>query len=228
MTTPIIGTLSEKSLHKSLKDHYSSPGDLIETKFENYVIDIIAKDRLIEIQSGNFSSIKTKLTKLLEINNITLVYPIPKIKWIVRVGGKGNKVSRRKSPKQGKVVDLFRQLIYIPHLMEQSNFSLTIALVEIDEIWKDDGKGSWRRKGWSKADQILINIIDEYEFTTPHDLSNLIPKELQIGFTNRELASALRINYRTAQNMTYCLKHLEEIEITGKKGNSYLYRRTNN
>ena len=50
---------------------------------DNFVIDIVRDDLLIEIQTRNLSAIKKKLTKLLLANRVRLVYPIARIKWIL-------------------------------------------------------------------------------------------------------------------------------------------------
>ena len=61
---PTIGLLNEKALHASLKQWYARPGDQLEVAVDGFVIDIVRDDLLIEIQTRNFSSIKSKLTNL--------------------------------------------------------------------------------------------------------------------------------------------------------------------
>ena len=62
-----IGTLQENSLHAALKTWYAQPGDQLECKVDGYVIDLVRGDLLVEVQTANFSAIKRKLLKLLEI-----------------------------------------------------------------------------------------------------------------------------------------------------------------
>lgn len=61
---PGIGLLNENQLHASLKQWYARPGDLLEVPVDGFVIDIVRDDLLIEIQTRNFASIKSKLTHL--------------------------------------------------------------------------------------------------------------------------------------------------------------------
>src|SRR4026209_2429372 len=102
-----IGLLNEKPLHASLKRWYARPGDRFEVPVDGFVIDIVRDDLLIEIQTRNFSSIKVKLNKLARSHQIRLIYPIVQEKWIVRGA------TRRKSPKRGRLEDLFWELVSI-------------------------------------------------------------------------------------------------------------------
>ena len=126
--------MTEYSLHSEIKDWYRVSGDKLEVKVENSIVDVLRGKLLIEIQTGNFSAIKNKLTKLLSSSQVRLVYPIAKIKWIVHVSKSGKFVKRRKSPKKGKATDLFYELVYAPNLIKDSNFSLEILLIEEEEL----------------------------------------------------------------------------------------------
>ena len=72
-----IGTLRERSLHAGLKAHLARDGDSIEALVDGYHIDILRDELLIEIQTGNFGKMKSKLSKLLQTHEILLIYPIP-------------------------------------------------------------------------------------------------------------------------------------------------------
>src|SRR4030042_3559057 len=101
-----IGILNERSLHSSLKDWYSLPGDEHEVRVDDFIIDIVRDDLLIEIQTGNFSSIRDKLQHLTQTHQVRLIYPIPIEKWIVRASASGDGIiRRRKSPKRGKMAE---------------------------------------------------------------------------------------------------------------------------
>ena len=99
--------MAEYSLHSEIKDWYKISGDELEVKVEDFIVDILRGKLLIEIQTRNFSAIKKKLIKLLLNNQVRLVYPIAKLKWIVHVSRSGEFVKRRKSTKKGKLLDLF-------------------------------------------------------------------------------------------------------------------------
>jgi len=201
-------------------------GDEIEAKVENFVVDIIRGKLLIEIQTGNFSTIKKKLIKLLLNNQVRLVYPIAELKWIVHVSKSGEFVRRRKSPKNGKLTDLFYELVHTPSLIKDRNFSLEVLLIEEEELRCNDGRGSWRRRGASVNDKKLLNVFDRVVFEDSQDFYEFLPKEVDKYFTNKILASKLGISIKLAQKITYCLRKMDVISITGKKSNELLFQVT--
>ena len=223
-----IGTLTEKSLHASLKEALAQPGDRFEVKVNGFFIDIVRDELLIEIQTKNFGAMKRKLGKLLDNHPILLVHPIPQVKWIVRETAVSTPISRRKSPKKGRVFDIFNELIRIPHLLNHPNLSIGVWLTEQEEHWRDDGKGSWRRKKWSKGDQLLLQVMSTRIFHTSADFLQLLPAELERPFTNKQLAKSAKINARLAQKMTYTLSRCGALDKVGKDGNAILYQISEN
>lgn len=220
----LIGTLAEKSLHAALKTYLSQPGDLLECALDGYVIDILRGDQIIEVQTGNFSAMKRKLGKLLGAGHtVRVMYPLPVGKWIVRQTGDGELIGRRKSPKPRHPVEVFRQLVYIPHILPHPNFTLEILLTHQEEIWRDDGLGSWRRKGWSLYDHRLLEVVGRLPLATPEDFLALLPENLPNPFTNRHLATALKITPDLAGKMTYTLRGAGWLAEAGKKGRAVLF-----
>ena len=220
-----IGTLKENSLHAALKAWYARPEDQLETMVDGYVIDLVRGDLLVEVQTGNFSAIKRKISELLENHPVRLVYPIPYEKWIVRVAADGSTVlGRRKSPKRGRIEEVFRELVRFPHLTLNANFTLEVLLVRKEVVWWDNGRGSWRRKGWSIADQRLVEVISRRLFTGPVDFRVLIPQDLNQFFTVHDLARASKLPSNLAGKMAYCLRQMGIIEIIGKRGRGIAYQ----
>ena len=76
-----IGLLNEKSLHSALKHWYAKPGDRLEFPLDGYIVDILRGDQVIEIQTGNFSSIKHKMRNLSCRHRVSLF-----ILWPTNVG----------------------------------------------------------------------------------------------------------------------------------------------
>jgi len=216
--------MTEYSLHSEIKDWYMVSGDELEVKVEGFIVDILRGKLLIEIQIGNFSAVKKKLIKLLLNNQVRLVYPIAKLKWVVHVSRSGEFVRRRKSPKKGKLIDLFYELVHIPSLIGDRNFSLEVLLIEEEELRCNDGRGSWRRRGVSVKDRKLLNVFDRIVFEDSQVFLEFLPKELDGCFTNKVLALKLGISIRLAQKITYCLRKMGTISIAGKKRNELLFQ----
>lgn len=220
----LIGTLGERSLHSALKDWYAGPDDRLEVEVDGFHIDILRHKLLIEIQTSNFSSQRRKLKTLTEKHRVRLVFPIAKEKWIVRLSADGVKrLGRRKSPKKGHLFHLFEELVSVPSLIKNDNFSLEVLLIQADEIRRDDGQGSWRRKGWSVTDHRLLGVVSRHVFGNPSDFLAFIPPDLSDPFSTHELAECIEQPRWLAQKMAYCLRHMGVIEIVGKEGNSLLY-----
>ena len=220
----LIGTLGEKSLHAALKQWYKQPGDLLEEMVDGFHIDIVRRELLIEIQTTNFSSIKNKLTTLTKTHCVRLVHPIAQEKWIVRLAADGiTQLGRRKSPKKGNLFHLYQELVRIPELIKSRNFSLEVLLVREEEIRCDDGRGSWRRKGWSIADRRFLEVVHKHTFKKPADLLTIIPGKLNDPFSTQDLAVRTNQPRWLAQKMAYCLRKMGAIEVVGKTGNAILY-----
>ncbi|MBN2228745.1 MAG: hypothetical protein JW779_04055 [Candidatus Thorarchaeota archaeon] len=219
-----IGTLQERSLHAAIKELYEGSGSQFEVNVDGYIIDVVKDDLLIEIQTSSFSAIKDKLFKLMKDHRVRLVHPIAAERWILRQSPDGkNDVSRRRSPKRKDFANIFEELVSIPTFLIHSNFSLEIILTKEEEIRRKDGKGSWRRRGWSSIDRRLIEIVDRRVYHEPKDFLHLIPDSLERPFTTSQLAEITGIPRRIAQKMTYCLRKMDVLRTAGKKGNAILY-----
>ena len=219
-----IGSLGETSLHADLKYWYQQPGDLLEVPLEGYIIDLVRDDLLVEFQTRHFGALRTKLQRLLAQHPVRLVHPIAQEKWIVRhTDSSQTPVSVRRSPRRGRYEFLFLELVRIPHLVAHPNFTLEILLTREQELLRDDGRGSWRRKGWSITDRHLIEVIDRQVFSTPLAYLALLPEGLSQPFTNRDLAAGLHIPTYLAAKMSYCLSKMGVIFTAGKRSRQNLY-----
>jgi hypothetical protein len=221
-----IGMLNEKPLHAVLKEWYAQPGDRFETPVDGYVVDIVRDGLLIEIQTRNFSAIKTKLAKLTSSHRLRLVYPVAAEKWILSLPkDEHSQMRRRKSPKRGTPAQVFSELASVPRLITSSNFSLEVLLIQEEEVRYYDGKRGWRRRGWIVHERRLLDVLERRVFETPADLCDLLPESLDDGFDTSDLAIALKVHRRLAQQMAYCLRECGELTPVGKHGNAILYAR---
>ena len=219
-----IGLLNEKPLHASLKQWYARPGDRLEVAVGGFVIDIVRDDLLIEIQTGNFAAIKPKLTNLLHSHQVRLIYPIVQEKWIIRPATDNSvRVIRRKSPKRGRLEDLFWEMVSIPQLLSNRNFSLEVLMIKAEETRQYEGKRRWRRGGWAIEARRLLEVLDQRLFKEPADWRGFLPERLE-AFTTSDLAAAMDTGRELAQKMAYCLREGRVIELIGRRGRAHLYR----
>jgi hypothetical protein len=207
----------------SIKNWYSLPGDKFEVRIDDFIVDIVRETLLIEIQTRNFFAIKKKLTKLLENHKVRLVYPIPQQKWIVHVTESGEIIRRRKSPKKGRLFDLFYELVRTPNLIKEENFSLDVLMIEEEEVRCNDGKGSWRRRGVSIKDRRLMNVNSKTFFKNEKDFLRFLPSDLTKPFTNKKLSKLSGVSINLARKITYCLRKMGTITTVGKKGKELIF-----
>lgn len=221
-----IGRLNERSLHAVIKEWLWRPGDRTEVEIDGCYIDLVRGRQLIEIQTTGFGSLRLKLARLLVDHPVLLVHPIPQERWIVTLAADGQTVlRRRKSPKRGRPIDLFDELVRIPELFLDPNLTLTVLMIQEEQVRCDDGRGSWRRKGISMVDRRLLDVIETIEFSMPNDLLSLLPSDLEGPFTNRSLAERAGIRVRLAQKVTYSLTRMDLLKVLGKRGRQLLYAR---
>jgi hypothetical protein len=192
---------------------------------DGFVIDIVQDDVLLEIQTGSFASIKSKLMDLVRAHRVRLIYPIAQEKWIVKLAkDNGGEETRRKSPKRGRVEDLFREMVSFPQLLVNPHFSLEVLLIREEEVRRYEGKRKWRRRrGWVTEERRLLGVVDRRLFDEPADWRALLPESLGESFTTRDLAEAIGIRRQLAQKMAYCLRKARVIELMGKRGRANSY-----
>ena len=129
---------------------------------------------------------------------------------------------RRKSPKKGRLEDLFWEMVRIPQLMGNRNFSLEVLMTREEEERKFVGKRKWRSKGWATVEHRLLEVVEKRLFETQADWLLLLPPNL-VSFTAKDLAKALDIRAQLAQRMAYCFRKANLINLIGKRGRAHLY-----
>lgn len=222
MKKPTIGTLSEKGLHADLKDFLVRPGDEIEKPIEGFVADIFRDGLIIEIQTQNFGAMRRKLAHLLGYYPVHLVHPIAVERTVIRQDANGRELNRRKSPKTGRPIDIFEELVYIRDLVMHPNLTFEILMTREEVIRRQDPKRR-RWNGWYVHDRRLVEVVERMALATHRDFMRLLPEDLDAPFTNGELARKLGIPHRHAGNITYTMRRMGMLREVGKRGNSILY-----
>jgi hypothetical protein len=219
----VIGTLNEGALHAQLKRWCTQPGDHAEQNVDGYVVDLVRGDLLIEVQTGGFAPLRRKLDVLLESHAVRLVAPVAVSRRIVRVSDGGEVLSSRRSPKHGRIEDVFARLVSIPSLLAHERFELEVVLTHEEEIRVFRQGRAWRRRGWVVDGRALVEVERSVLLRSPSDASRLLPAELPAWFDTAELAAAAGVDRRLAQCIAYCLRHCGAFECGEKRGRSTLY-----
>lgn len=219
----------ETSLHRQLKAHYAPDGARVEQRIGRYRIDVVDGDELIEIQLASLSAIRDKIAALVREHHVRLIKPIVACKYLVKqksVGG--DVVSRRRSPKQGTVLDVFEELVHFTRVFPHPRLVLEVVLVEIEEL-RYPGHGRrrrWRRNDHEVEDQRLLAVQGVERFQSAVDLCRLLPKKLPKPFHTGHIAEGLGVQRWIAQRMAYCLREMGAIKSVGKERGAWLYQRT--
>jgi predicted transcriptional regulator len=220
-----IGTEKESSLHRALKFRYTGPDGRRETPVGNYVCDgATAEGEIIEVQTGSFGALREKVKILAETGKVRIVHPVAVQKYIELYDSEGRLIRRRKSPEKNGAWRLFKALLYAPELPLLPNITIEIAMVDILELRKDDGKGSWRRKGVSITDKILAGWRESIVLSALDDYYRFVPFGKTEEFTVKDLAAKAGINTALARKCLYVLSKLELVTRTGKQGNAVVYK----
>jgi hypothetical protein len=220
----VIGTLNEGALHAQLKEWYRRPRDRVEQQVDAYVVDLVRSGLLIEIQTGNFAPLRRKFEELLRTHRVRLVAPVAVTRRIVRVSDDGVVLSARRSPKAGRLEDVFAHLVSIPALLAHERFELEIVLTHQEEVRMFKPGRAYRRRGWVVAGRSLTSVDGSVTVASLNDALALLPAGLPASFDTGELATAAGIDRRLAQQMTYCLRHAGALATTGKRGRAALYQ----
>ena len=224
VSAPGIGTLRERPLHASLKRWYAEPGDRTEVAVDGYVIDLVRRDLLIEVQTRGLSSARHKVAALLRRGHrLRVISPIAVDTWLVKYDADGGVLSRRRSPRHGIATDVFAELVSIATLLDEPGLEIDLALIEMEERRFHAPDGPWRRKGWTVEERRLVEVRDTLQLRGVAALAAFLPAGLPEPFTTADLASRLGRPRRAAQQMAYCLRSVDVIQAVGKRGHVVEY-----
>jgi hypothetical protein len=218
-----IGVMREGPLHAALKAWLARPGDRLEVPVDGFVIDLVrASGELVEIQTGSFSPLRSKMDALLDGYRVRIVHPIPSVRRIVRVDADGTVLSARRSPLRPGWFAVFEGLVSFPTLLSHPHLVIELLLCSEDHV-RAPSPVRGRRYTRDPGERRLIEVLDRVELCAPADLAALV--EPPAGpFTTRELAASMGVGLPLAQKAAACLRALEVFEPAGKRGRAPLYR----
>lgn len=220
-----IGTLSEKTVHAILKNYYEPNEDKQEIPIENYVADIYADGEIIEIQTRQFNKLRDKLQTFLPLYPVTVVYPIPREKWLIWIDEETGELStKRKSPKKGNAYMIFPELYKIKVFLKEENLRIRPVLLDMEEYRLLNGWSKDKKKGSTRFDRIPTQLVEEVEINCAADYMQFVPYDLPEQFTAKEFAKAAHIATALAQTTLNILYHMGVVERVGKQRKAYLYQ----
>ena len=147
-----IGMLREKLLHATLKKYFLEDGALPEQKVGKYIVDLLGKNGIMEIQTGSCAPLRPKLQALLPLYPVTVVCPIFRKRTVFWIDPQSGALSGgRKSPKIGKYSDILPELIYLAPFLDEGHFRLLLFLYDGAEYKCKDGTRGRKRSAALKG-----------------------------------------------------------------------------
>jgi len=221
---PTIGRLNETELHEQLKHQYAGETGDSECVVDGFIVDVVLEDELVEIQTRGFGKLRRKIQALAPTHRLRIVHPIAAETFIHKLDDHGELLSSRRSPRKGRMEELFRELVSVADLLPDPNVVVEVVMVRAVETRIDDGKGSWRRRGVSIAARRLAEVVSTRAFTTGTDYLGLLPTNLPDEFTNGDLIRECGLRYRGVQPITSALRKMGLVRASGKRGREQLYQ----
>ncbi len=219
-----IGTLGEKTVHAVLKNYYAPDCEMQEIPIENFVADIFTGTEIIEIQTRSFNVMRRKLETFLKQYPVTIVHPIPHIKWVSWIDEETGEASpKRKSPKKGNPYQAFVELYKIRPFLKNENLHFRFALIDMEEYRLLNGWSRDKKRGSERFDRIPIEFVEEVRIDRREDYMQFVPFDLPEPFTSRQFAQCAKIPMRLANVVLLILTDLSVVTRVGKQGNCYLY-----
>jgi len=214
----------ETSLHRDLKHIYADGDAPVEAKLGPYRIDVLNDDQLVEVQTRNLGAIRPKVRKLCRDQKVLVVKPIAHRKYIVKPDKrKPEGISRRLSPKRGRLLDLFDDMVHFAAEFAHPNVALEVLLTEEEELRQPKRAHRWRRRDYRLLDRALLRILEIHRFTTPADFRRFLPTDLPRPFTTGTLAEAMDEPRWLTGQIAYSLRQMGVITPVGRQGNFILY-----
>ncbi len=220
----------ETTLHRQLKAIYSDDVAQEEVTVERYRIDVVGKDRLIEIQYGSLGAIRNKVRRLLMSHRVLVVKPLAARKFLVVRKRKGGRIkSSRYSPARKTYHALFDDLVHFVDVFPHPLLTLEVVLTEQEEHRVSVPRRRWRSKGYRVEDRSLRAIHGHLKLQSATDLISMLPATLanvnrRAHFSTEDISREVGIPRSLAQKMAYCLRKTGATTIAGKQGNAILYR----
>lgn len=206
-----IGTLQEKRLHAVIKRYLCADETCHEVRVGNtrYVADVLAEDRVLEVQTGGFYPMRSKIGYYLEQTElrVTVVHPIPVEKWVLCLDPQtGETTPRRRSPKRGRPIDLLPKLASLSPYLQHPRFGVRLLLLETQDIRLHDSRAAGGRGRRGRLyERLPLALLGELSLCAPEDYRIFLPEELPARFTVKDFSRLTALRGRDAYSAVHTL-----------------------
>ncbi|MGO9791233.1 MAG: hypothetical protein ACLP8S_17570 [Solirubrobacteraceae bacterium] len=118
---------------------------------------------------------------------------------------------------------MFDRLVAFPSLLTHPNLTVEVLLLSEDHIRAVRPVTAGSRT-LDPGERHLREVLERIELRDAHDVRRMLPPLPREPFSTRELATVLECSMLLAQRTVYCLRAVEIIEASGKRGRTPLHR----
>lgn len=222
-----IGTLGEKRLHAVIKRFLCEDTDCHEVGVQNtrFVSDVRIGNDVYEVQTGDFYPMKKKIDHYLTKTDctVTVVHPIPAVRWMSWVDPKTVEISpRRKVSRLGRPQDLLPQLYCLSEHLGNPRLRFSLLLLEVHDF-RVLSSGRDPKKGAHRYERIPLSLLGEADFFSADDFRALIPESLPSPFTVKQFSELSKIRGRDAYSAVRALVALGLVKPSEPIGRSMAF-----
>lgn len=216
-----IGTLNEKTIHNALKCYYCDP-DGLEPRIGGFYADGAGENGVYEIQTGSFSKLNKKLSKLLRACHVTVVYPYDRVIRNLSVNEQTGEILSTSKRTNRSFSRFFLELYRIKAFLTNPNLTVCVAMLETEQrtYYRDARK--LRQRGLKK-EKIPLAFLEEIRLDDRADYLRFLPEELGETFTKKEAARFTKTT--DAALLLEILEYVGAVRRVGKRGGAILYER---
>lgn len=193
-----------------------------EVELAGGIADIFRDGTVTEIQTASLFPVQKKLRRYFEngVENVTVIFPLIRRKWICRTDPETGEVTRRKSPKTGKPWDALYELSHIVPFLCDPRLHLVMEEVDVDEYCAQKNA----RGRSPRIDRIPLAFGEQLTLDRTADFAVMIPETLGQTFTAKDYSRATNQRARRTGASLYVLCAVGILEKK-KEGRTVLYRR---
>ena len=116
------------------------------------------------------------------------------------------------------------ELYSIRQLFGREGLSLRVLALEVEELKRQDGYGSQKKKGASRMDRRIREVLREITIEKTAQLRVFLPQLNTEPFTAKDYARAAKCSATVAATALRMLTMYGITERVGKQKNAYLYK----